>query len=378
MTTTNNQIEVALQKAGEPTTVPPEIVALDEDRVTTYTPVKPEEFLITLDGTPCFPRCDVSVFTGVSKTGKTFVTSMLMACCAAKKVLSMERNTDQQLKVLWIDTEQSVATTKRILKERVARMIGEENFKEELFYIFNTRRRTPQERRDRLALAIETYRPDIVIIDGIADLADDINSGTESTDLMQQLLSLAQEYECNITANIHLNRSGDKFNLRGWLGTLMLQKSYEVFTCEKMADGKTFAIEMLFSRLHSTDASMFYRINEQGLPYLTKKPDNPQRNSRSQNSGKEQDDSKQFNPEYVDQNATDPTLPWQFRKLFDAAFGTACMLGYDELERRIMELGWIKHKTYYSKVLTEAEKLGIVKKTLTKGGRVGVIIFAAS
>ena len=366
-----DQIEESLQHAGETTDVTPEIVELDEDRVTTHTDVEPEEFVAEFNGMPCFPRCDVTAIAGQAKTGKTSLIAMLMACCVSKEVLLLKRNREQPLKVLWFDTEQSLATTKRILKEKVGRMI-EGEFPEELFYVFNTRQRTPKERCERLALAIETYRPDIAIVDGVADLADDINSGNESTSLMQQLLSMAQEYKCNITANIHLNRGGDKQNLRGWLGTLMLQKSYEVFNCEKMADGETLAVSMLFSRLRCTNAEMYYRIKENGLPCLVKKADS--RNSKA----KEQDDSKMFNPEYVDQDAKDKMMPWQFRKLFDAAFGSACMLGYDDLERRIMDLGWIKRKQYYTKVLDEAEKQGIVKKTLTKNGRVGVVIFAAS
>ena len=71
MKTTTDPIAEELQQAGEPTTIPPEVVELDEDRVTTYTEVEPEEFLVEFDGMPCFPRCDVSVFTGHAKAGKT-------------------------------------------------------------------------------------------------------------------------------------------------------------------------------------------------------------------------------------------------------------------------------------------------------------------
>ena len=363
-------IAAECQHAGEPTDVTPEIVELDEDRITTYKEIEPEEFFVKFGDMPCFPRCDVSVFTGQAKAGKTSLTAMLMACCACKEVLMLKRNTEQPLKVLWFDTEQSLATTKRILKEKVGGLI-EGEFPEELFYVFNTRRRTPKERLERLAKAIETYRPDIAIIDGVADMVDDINNGQESTALMQQLLSMAQEYKCNITVNIHLNRSGDKQNLRGWLGTLILQKSYEVFNCEKMDDGETLKVSMLFSRLRSTNTEMYYRIDDCGLPYQTKKSD-------SQTSKeKQQDNSNKFNPDYVDNDARNKALPWQFNKLFQAAFGSAHMLGYDDLEHRVMELGWIKRKQYYQRVLAEAEEQRIVKKTLTKDGRVGVIIFAA-
>ena len=363
-------ISESLQHAGEATDVSPEIVELNQDRVASDTEIEPEEFLMEFNGMPCFPRCDVSVLTGQAKAGKTSLTAMIMACCACKEVLMLKRKTEQPLKVLWLDTEQSLATTQRILKEKVGRLI-EGEFPEELFYVFNTRRRTPKERCERLALAIKTYRPDIAIIDGIADLTDDINSGPDSNELMQQLLSMAQEYKCNITVNIHLNRNGAKQDLRGWLGTLILQKSYEVFTCEKMADGETLTVSMLFSRLRSVNATMYYRMDKNGLPYLAKNSDSKTATT------KVQEVDNRFNPEYVDQNAKNKSLPWQFRKLFEAAFGSACMLGYDDLERRIMELGWIKRRQYYNRVLAEAEEQRIVKKTLTKDGRVGVIIFAA-
>ncbi|MBR1410610.1 MAG: AAA family ATPase [Prevotella sp.] len=371
-TQTIDPIEKALQLAGEPTTVTPELEELDDDRITTDTEVEDEEFLIEIKGVPCFPRCDVSVFTGVPKTGKTFATSMLMACCIAPEVLEMKRVSEKPLKVMWMDTEQSVATTKRILTDRIGRMVGK--IPDELFYVFNTRRHTPKERQERLALAIGTYRPDICIIDGITDLTDDINSGTDSLELMQLLLSLAQEYKCNITTNIHLNRSGEKFNLRGWIGTLIVQKSYEVFTCERLPDGKTFTLEMLFSRRYHMDEKMYYRIGDDGLPVLTKKIDTRQKTSSSSYAEKDTESSNSFNQEFVDQAPADKELPWQFRKLFTAAFKSAAFLSPDELERRVKELSNIKQKQYYYRVLNEAERLGIIKKTLTRAGRVGIII----
>lgn len=364
----------ALQHAGEPTTITTEVIELDRDRVTSQTDVPPEVFEFNLNGVPCFPRCDVSVLTGQQKTGKTFITSMLMACCINRQVLGFERVDEAPLKVMWIDTEQSLATTKRILKDRVGKMIGDTEFPDDHFFVFNMRRRTPKERREQLELAIETYKPDICIIDGIADMVDDINSGTDSTDIMQLLLSMAQEHKCNITANIHLNRTGDKLNLRGWLGTLMLQKSYEVFNCERLADNKTFAVEMLFSRLCQPCEDMYYRINEQGLPYTTKKPDTLQHNSKS---CKDSRSSNTFNQEFVDQNPVNPELPWLFRKLFEAGFGSASFLGCEEMERRIMELSFIKQKQYYYRVVAEAEKQGVIKKVMTKNGRVGAILCPA-
>jgi len=81
-----------------------------------------------------------------------------------------------------------------------------------------------------------------------------------------------------------------------------------------------------------------------------------------------------FNRAYTDEHASDPKLPWNFRKLFDNAMGGAASLSCDELERRTMELSGICQKQYYYKVLEEAERQRVVKKVLDKGGRVAVIM----
>ena len=251
-------IDGALQQAGEPTVITPELVKLDSDRITSDTDAPEEVFLYKMCGTPCFPRGDLTTVTGPAKSGKTYFISMLMACAVRHEVLGLERIREEPLKVLWYDTEQSRYTTKRILVDRVGRMMsltpnpsptgegnvngeGNENqgetktsFPDEQFYVFNVRNRSTQERLEYLAQAIEVYRPDICIIDGIADLLEDINSGPASLEVMQRLQALAVTCHCNITSIIHLNRTGEKLNLRGWIGTVMVQKSYEVFNCDRV------------------------------------------------------------------------------------------------------------------------------------------------
>ena len=156
-------------------------------------------------GKPCFPRRDLSTVTGVEKCGKTFFTSMLMACCAEKHVLELERIREEPLKVLWYDTEQSRQSTKGILTERVAKLV-EGDFPEDHFFVFNVRSCTYQERLDYLFTGIETYKPDMVIIDNVSDLLPSINDPEESQKVIDQLMQLSTTYDCNITVVIHLNR----------------------------------------------------------------------------------------------------------------------------------------------------------------------------
>ena len=81
MKKTENQdpVNEALQHAGEPTVVTPELLALDQERVTSESEIPEEEFLFRLNGVPCCPRGDLSTMTGPAKTGKTSVAAMLMA-----------------------------------------------------------------------------------------------------------------------------------------------------------------------------------------------------------------------------------------------------------------------------------------------------------
>ena len=367
-------VNEALQHAGEPTVVTPELIELDKERVTSESDIPEEDFLFKLKGVPCCPRGDLSTMTGPAKTGKTNVAAMLMACCVNRFVLGFERISEEPLKVMWFDTEQSLMTTKRILTDRIGRMIGQEAFPDEQFYVFNVRRHTPKERVEMLALAIETYKPDICFIDGIADLLDDINSGPSSVELMQRLLTIASVNNCNITSMIHLNRSGEKLNLRGWIGTVMLQKSYEVFNCEKLLKTHTFSIELTFSRRYACNPPLYHEFDENGLPYAVDKPEDTDHGSNGMRSSKNNEDRTTFNQEYTDEHASDRKMPWNYRKLFDSAMGGAAMLSCDELERRTMALSGIRQKQYYYKVLEEAERQRVVKKVLDKGGRVAVMM----
>ena len=124
--------------------LPPELCELEKNRITSTRVLPPMEFLFSLFGEPCFPRRELVAFTGRAKSGKTFVMSMLMVLCAIAEVLSFRRLTNDKLRVLWYDTEQSDNSTQDILKNRIIplyqRMNGDDvPFDENMFDIFNVR-----------------------------------------------------------------------------------------------------------------------------------------------------------------------------------------------------------------------------------------------
>ena len=366
---------------GEACTVTPEMLRLDGYRLTSETDVPEEEFLFRHFGKPCFPRKELTSIAGPAKSGKTFFTSMVMACCIRQQVMSLERVRKEPLRVMWYDTEQSRNTTKEILAKRIGRMIGHTDptgreFPDEQFFVFNVRAASIKERRELLGVAVATYRPDLVILDGISDLLNDINDGPRATELMEELLQLAETYNCNITAIIHLNRTGDKNNLRGWLGTVMLQKSFEVFNCSQVSQTETLSVEQSVSRKFRCLDTLYYEIDQDGIPFTTQKPDIQPRDTQGRWTKATPCPKDTLNHDYIIEHndKTDTPWEWDLRRLFSDAMGNLPSMSDEQLKQAVMKLSRIRQYQYYYKVLDEAEKQGIVRKTLDRYRRVAIIL----
>ena len=192
---------------------------------------------------------------------------------------------------------------------------------------------------------------------------------------MEKFLKMANTFNCNIVLVIHLNRSGEKSNLRGWLGSVMLQKSYEVFNCTKVLQTKILSVEMSTSRNTNLEEKLYYTVNNQGIPVVTEKPDIQQRDPNGKFACKDStsETANNFNREYTI-HLPDSEWTWDFRKLFSDALAGCSSKSYEEMETEIMKLANIKQKQYYYKVLAQAEELGVIKKTKDRCGRVVIVM----
>ena len=439
-------IEEELTKAGTATSVSPLVEKLDKFRIMSDTDVPPEDFLLRLFGKPCFPRRDLSAITGTEKCGKTYFTTMLMACCAEKNVLELERISDEPLKVMWYDTEQSRQSTKSILTERVYKLIkphtenteiteiikthtdltdnscpaesteiinthtefseqreqcelaqtlssrDENRYKQvtdltdmdEKYFVFNVRACTFEERMDYLVAGIETYKPDMVIIDNVSDLLPSINDPEGSARVIDQLMQLSTENNCNITIVIHLNRSGEKRNLRGWLGTEILHKAFDVYYCEQIEKTDVFSVEQTFTRKYRIPETLYYTIEDNGLPHITTKPASYQPregNGRYMTNKPEAyqiktEKAESFNQDYIIRNDSNARQPWEWnlRSLFFDAMGVQPSMPLEALQKEVMALSGIKQPKYYEKVYRLAVDQRIVQTTLDKRKRVVAIL----
>ncbi|SDO32655.1 AAA domain-containing protein [Prevotella communis] len=355
------QLDTELKHAGEDTTLSPLMLQLEQLRITPDKQLPKMEFLFRVNGKPCFPRKELVAITGKAKSGKTFVSSMLIACCQMRDVLFFHREQEQPLRVLWYDTEQSDESTQDILKNRILKMVVPSQspslFDKPsppcLLDIFNVRITEWKERRSLLLEAVRMCSPDLVIIDGIRDLVNDINDGVLAQEVMEELMKLASDNQCCIACVLHQNKSGEDHNLRGWIGTELTNKAFEIYTCEKLPH-RIFKFEQDNSRKYDWDQKFYFTVNENGLPIMSDAPEEKSNNTR-------QDKLPQLKKEYIVQNEDGG---WQFdvQKLFLDAMHGKEEIGGGELKSEVCDLANICSYKFYNKLLAEALEHKVITK----------------
>ena len=241
---------------------------LEACRITPLKELPPVEFLFQLHGKPCFARGELTGLSGKAKSGKTFVCSILMALCIRNEVLSMTRIEPKKLHVLWYDTEQSDESTKDILCQRICQMtaIQPSQFPADEFNVFNVRQKPVAERLPMLEAAVRYRHPDLVILDGIRDLVNDINDGVVAQNVVERLMHLASECHCAMVCVLHQNKSVEDRNLRGWIGTELKNKAFEVYECAKSSE-RIFTWSQTDTRKYDIPDGLSFAVGDDGIPY---------------------------------------------------------------------------------------------------------------
>ena len=342
---------------------------LEQLRITPDKQLPKMDFLFQLFGKPCFPRRELVAITGKAKSGKTFISSMLMAVGTSSQPspdgegkgfsATLKRTGGKALRVLWYDTEQSDESTQDILKNRIIKMMGSKQptlfdnpDEQPVIDVFNVRAVEWKQRRSLLYEAIAMCSPDLVIVDGIRDLVNDINDGVLAQEVMEELMHLASNADCCIACVLHQNKSGEDHNLRGWIGTELMNKAFEIYSCEKLMPQRIFKFGQENSRKYDIEQKLYFEVGNDGLPKPTSAP-------ATNTTGEK---LPPLNHEYI---ISEDNGSWRFdiNRLFDDALQGETEIQASIMRQRIMDLSGITVSYTYNDLLEKAQKMKIIRKT---------------
>jgi hypothetical protein len=230
-------------------------------------------YMLEYNGVPFSPLGGIQALSGQKKNGKTFVICQLIATCLAPDAprvhenlpgLTVPQRTLDHLghlpRVLWVDTEMEKLNSAKVLR-RVHWLIGQDmKVPHDRFHVLwmRTVEADDQEpafkKRFRLIkTAIDVLKPDIVFLDGVRDVIGDFNDNAQSSQLVQELMAIAEKLGICIWNVLHMNpRPGndDESKMRGHLGTELGNKVTDTLVSIKKKQGASvvFTVKQLDAR----------------------------------------------------------------------------------------------------------------------------------
>lgn len=225
--------------------------------------------IVQVNGTTIATLGNFSASTGKPKSKKTFnVSAIVAAALSGKEVLKYRATLPKgKDRILYIDTEQSKCHCHKVL-ERILKLAGMPTDEEtDRIQFFVLREYSPDQRRDIINWALrEETNIGLVVIDGIRDLIRDINSPSESLDIINELMRWSSYYELHIHTVLHQNKGDD--NTRGHIGTELNNKAETILQISKnQEDGNISEVKAMHIR-DKEFAPFAFCIGEDALPHL--------------------------------------------------------------------------------------------------------------
>ena len=226
------------------------------------------EYLIRIGDTPTLPKGNLVAVSAKWKNGKTFFCDILASIFLGSRVFGGCESIIKQGKVRFYDTEQARNDTARILKTIRAMTPEERHDDIEVSClrdasIYSDDPGDEISRYDFICRSIELEHPDLVIIDGVADLIMNYNEVAESQDIVTKLAALANKHNCCIVVVMHQNKSMQDKMMKGHIGTMLYQKCSDVFMVEK--HDTIFVVSHPVSR-HRQSKGLAFKLDANAIP----------------------------------------------------------------------------------------------------------------
>lgn len=223
------------------------------------------EPILTMNDIPTMTLNNISCIIGQAKSRKSFLVSSITGAFMNEDGFLGFNPTKNTGMVLYCDTEQSDGHLKRVVN-RIFRIAGlPEGKRSNRIVILALREFAPKERMELIDTAINSYKPTLVVIDGISDLFENgVNDDRESTTIFNYLMKASSVNKCHIMTVLHTNPNSTR--ARGHAGSETLRKAETVLLVTK--DGDTSSVESICSRDNDIKKFAFFITNE-GLPMQT-------------------------------------------------------------------------------------------------------------
>ncbi len=207
---------------------------------------------VTVNGATFASLGDISFVSGAPKAGKSSVTGFILATALMKDKpkdldsLGIVSNYQESRPIIYIDTEQHPAHTKKRLK-LVLKMAGVERQNPAFFKVMNWRTFPQQQRYDNLIHALDIYKNACLwVIDGITDFVTSANNEEAGNVLISHLMQKASENNAAIILLIHENPQNGK--LRGHIGSEAERKCGGAISIKKDREKGVHFIEPKYLR----------------------------------------------------------------------------------------------------------------------------------